>query len=90
LNHTTLTLEPLAARNRKVAGLIIGAWPARPDEIEQSNRSELGRLAPLLGTLPAGAGALEPEAFRSMTAHRLQNITTGRVPPTVAQTSRQA
>jgi dethiobiotin synthase len=65
LNHTALTLEALAARNRETAGLIIGAWPVRPNEVEASNRIELEHRAPLLGALPEGAGALDAEVFKA-------------------------
>jgi dethiobiotin synthetase len=65
LNHTALTLAALSARNREVAGLVIGAWPDQPDEIEESNRLELGRLAPLLGKLPAGARLLDQTTFKA-------------------------
>lgn len=65
LNHTALTLEALERRVLRVAGLIIGAWPSEPAEIELSNRDEIAVMAPLLGTIPAGAGALAPTVFRS-------------------------
>ncbi len=64
LNHTALTLTALSTRNREVAGLIIGAWPARPDEIDESNRVELGRLSRLLGAVPGNAGRLDTAAFQ--------------------------
>ena len=65
LNHTALTLAALSTRKRKVTGLIIGAWPTHPNEVETSNRHELGRLAPLWGALPPRAGAMEPGAFQA-------------------------
>jgi dethiobiotin synthetase len=65
LNHTTLTLEALSARNRQVAGLIIGAWPPHPSDVDESNRLALARLAPLLGAIPARSGLLEPAAFQA-------------------------
>ena len=65
LNHTALTLAALSARDRELAGLIIGAWPHQPDEIETSNRAELGRLAPMLGALPDRSGQLAPAAFQA-------------------------
>ncbi len=71
LNHTALTLAALSARNREVAGLIIGSWPEQPDEVEQSNRLELARSAPLLGALPDGAGLLDPSAFRAAASNWL-------------------
>ena len=61
LNHTALTLEAL--RRRGVAAcVVIGAWPARPELVHRTNAEDLG---PLAGVVPDGAGALEPEAFRS-------------------------
>lgn len=65
LNHAALTLEALTSRNREIVGLIIGSWPAQPDEVHLSNRSDLSRMAPVLATLPAGAGALERPAFQA-------------------------
>ncbi|MBO0767086.1 MAG: dethiobiotin synthase [Solirubrobacterales bacterium] len=66
LNHTALTLEALRARDRPVAGLIIGSWPHEPDLNELSNREALLQFGvPLLGAIPAGAGSLEPAAFRA-------------------------
>ena len=66
LNTTALTLEALAHRGLALAGVVIGAWPAEPDLACRSNVSDLEMLAarPLLGALPAGAGALAPAEFR--------------------------
>ncbi len=66
LNTTALTLEALAHRGLALAGVVIGAWPADPDLACRSNISDLEMLAarPLLGALPAGAGALSPDDFR--------------------------
>jgi dethiobiotin synthetase len=56
LNHTALTLEALAHRGIPVAGLVIGAWPAEPTDVETSNRRHLTALPhAFLGALPAGA-----------------------------------
>lgn len=65
LNATALTLEALAHRGLQLAGLVIGAWPPDPDLACRSNVSDLEMLAarPLLGALPAGAGALGAKAF---------------------------
>lgn len=57
LNHTALTLEALAAQHVSCAGLVIGSWPGQPGPVETSNRSALGRLAPVRAALPAGAAA---------------------------------
>jgi dethiobiotin synthetase len=66
LNATALTLEALAARAVPVHGLVIGSWPAEPDLAARCNVEDLRAMAPLLGALPAGAGALGREAFRSV------------------------
>lgn len=64
LNHTLLTLEALASRGLRVGGTVIGAWPASPDRIDESNAAFLSRLdVPLLGSIPDGAGELDREAF---------------------------
>lgn len=65
LNHTALTLEAMAHRGLRLAGLVIGAWPARPDLACRSNVRDLETLAarPLAGALPDGAGRLDPAAF---------------------------
>ncbi len=68
LNHTALTLEALAARGVPCAGVVIGSWSVRPDAVDVSNRAALARLAPLRAVLPAGAGALDADAFAAMSA----------------------
>jgi dethiobiotin synthetase len=71
LNSTALTLEVMAGRGLRLAGLVIGAWPAAPDLACRSNVADLERLAgrPLGGALPAGA-ADRPD-FRSVARHGL-------------------
>ncbi|TXS28579.1 ATP-dependent dethiobiotin synthetase BioD [Streptomyces sp. ms191] len=66
LNSTTLTAEALRARGVAQLGVVIGSWPAAPDLAERCNLTDLPEAAgaPLLGAVPAGAGALEPAAFR--------------------------
>jgi len=68
LNHTALTLEALERKGLSCAGLVIGAWPQSPGAAENYNRGALDRLAPVRAVLPAGAAALEPEAFAAMSA----------------------
>jgi dethiobiotin synthetase len=65
LNHTALTLEALANRGVELSGVVIGSWPSDPGLAERSNLRDLETLAarPLLGALPAGAGALDAPAF---------------------------
>jgi dethiobiotin synthetase len=57
LNATALTLEVMANRGVRLAGLVIGAWPDEPDLACRSNVADLERLAarPLGGALRAGA-----------------------------------
>lgn len=59
LNATALTLEVLAGRGLRFAGLVVGCWPAAPDLASRCNVADLERLAgrPLGGALPAGAPA---------------------------------
>ncbi len=68
LNHTALTLEALTARQIDSAGLVIGAWPARPGPVELGNRKALALLAPLRAKLPSGLGSLTAPAFESASA----------------------
>jgi dethiobiotin synthetase len=68
LNHTALTLEALGAQGIPCAGLVIGAWPREPGVAEAGNRDALARLGEVRAVLPAGAGALGPEEFESLSA----------------------
>lgn len=68
LNHTALTLEALATHAVSCAGLVIGSWPPRPGLVETSNRSALGKLAPVRATLPAGAASMTDFAAMSAEA----------------------
>ena len=65
LNHTELTVGALQARGIPVRGLVIGSWPDSPGLAETCNREDLPRVTgvPLLGAVPAGAGALGREEF---------------------------
>ncbi|TDC12453.1 ATP-dependent dethiobiotin synthetase BioD [Streptomyces sp. 8K308] len=67
LNTTALTVEALRARRLVCPGVVIGSWPHRPDLAARCNLDDLPRVAdaPLLGAIPAGAGALPPDAFRA-------------------------
>jgi dethiobiotin synthetase len=69
LNHTLLTLEALQRRSLPVAGLVIGAWPQEPTDIELDNQRYLNDLpAPFLGMVPAAASALHPQEFRALSS----------------------
>ena len=67
LNHTALTAEALASRSLPLLGVVVGSYPTEPGMAEQSNLLDLPRVAnaPLLGTLPSGAGALSAGEFGS-------------------------
>ncbi|MFF5571821.1 dethiobiotin synthase [Streptomyces luteogriseus] len=73
LNTTELTARELRARGLDLAGIVIGSWPADPDLAARCNLADLPDVAgaPLLGSVPAGSGALSPTAFRSSAPHWL-------------------
>ncbi len=66
LNHATLTVRAILARDFEVAGVVVGSWPESPGLAERQNLEDLPRLTgvPLLGKIPAGAGSLPPVDFR--------------------------
>ena len=65
LNHTALTVQAIERAGVRCAGIVIGSWPADPGLAELCNLEELGEAAgaPLLGRVPAGAGALSRAEF---------------------------
>ncbi|MFE1315050.1 dethiobiotin synthase [Streptomyces sp. NPDC058755] len=67
LNTTELTARELGARGLEPVGVVIGSWPDAPDLASRCNVMDLPEVAaaPLLGALPAGAGALQPADFRT-------------------------
>lgn len=67
LNHTELTVNALRSAGCEVAGLVIGSWPSQPDLVMTCNLDDLPRLsgAPVLATLPAGAGSYAPDQFQA-------------------------
>ena len=67
LNAAELTVEAARARGLDVVGLIGGSLPAQPDLATRLNLEELPHVTgvPLLGCIPAGAGAMNQEQFRS-------------------------
>jgi dethiobiotin synthetase len=67
LNHSMLTVRALRAAQVPVQGLVIGAWPADPGLAEQCNLEDLPEVTgvPVIGRVPAGAGALSQQAFRA-------------------------
>jgi dethiobiotin synthetase len=50
-----------------LAGIVIGSWPDFPDLASRCNLADLPLVAeaPLLGALPAGAGAYDVTDFRA-------------------------
>ncbi|MGW9399331.1 dethiobiotin synthase, partial [Streptomyces sp. NPDC055642] len=66
LNATELTARELRRRGLDLAGVVIGSWPDGPDLAARCNLLDLPDVAaaPLLGAVPAGAGALDPTGFR--------------------------
>ncbi|WP_141012828.1 dethiobiotin synthase [Nocardioides sambongensis] len=70
LNHATLTVATLRAAGFEPAGLVIGAWPASPGLAERCNLEDLPRVTgtPLLTRIPEGAGAWDPDRFRTAAA----------------------
>ena len=73
LNASALTVEALHTRGLTCAGLVIGAWPRRPDLAARENLRDLPAVTgvPLLGALPDGAGTLDREAFARVARHGL-------------------
>lgn len=67
LNTTALTSEALRARGLGCLGVVVGSMPAEPDLAMRCNLGDLPVVAgaPLLGVVPAGAGALAPADFRA-------------------------
>ncbi|MFF4506840.1 dethiobiotin synthase [Streptomyces sp. NPDC001401] len=67
LNTTELTARELRSRRLDLAGIVIGSWPDSPDLASRCNVTDLPDVAeaPLLGALPAGAGALTSADFRA-------------------------
>ncbi|WP_320784687.1 dethiobiotin synthase [Streptomyces sp. CRN 30] len=67
LNTTELTARELRGRGLDLTGVVIGSWADAPDLASRCNLADLPVVAgaPLLGAVPADAGALEPAAFRA-------------------------
>ncbi|MFF5146344.1 dethiobiotin synthase [Streptomyces sp. NPDC013157] len=67
LNTTELTARELRRSELELLGVVIGSWPNSPDLASRCNVADLPEVAgaPLLGALPAGAGALAPADFRA-------------------------
>jgi dethiobiotin synthetase len=80
LNMTALTAEALRARGLEQLGVVVGSWPGEPDLAARCNLADLPDAAgaPLLGVVPAGAGALAPVEFRRSVAAWLAPCLGGR------------
>lgn len=75
LNHTGLTVAALRARDLEPAGLVIGSWPLEPALADCCNLEDLPRTGvPVLGRVPAGAGSIDPAAFRATAPRWLTNL----------------
>jgi len=71
LNHAALSSEALTSRRVRCAGLVIGMWPAQPDEAARANLSDLPDYCgvPLRGRVPEGAGAMHARDFCQQAPH---------------------
>ncbi|GAA3029265.1 dethiobiotin synthase [Streptomyces glomeratus] len=67
LNTTELTAREVRRRGLELTGVVIGSWPGTADLASRCNLADLPVVAqaPLLGALPAGAGAYAPADFRA-------------------------
>jgi dethiobiotin synthetase len=84
LNTAALTAEALARRGLTHAGIVVGAYPEEPDLAERTNLADLPTVtgAPLLGVLPAGLGAADPQRFVEAARCGLHPVLGGQwVPP---------
>ena len=84
LNTAALTAEALAHRGLTHAGSVVGAYPQHPDLAERTNLADLPVVtgAPLLGVLPAGLGAADPDGFLTTARCGLHPVLGGQwVPP---------
>lgn len=65
LSDTELTVRAIESAGLRCAGVVIGSWPEVPGLVERCNLEELPRLTgvPVVGQVPAAAGALSPADF---------------------------
>ncbi|MEV0360571.1 dethiobiotin synthase [Nocardia sp. NPDC050697] len=70
LNHSELTVRALDSAGIPCAGLVIGSWPHTPDLAAECNRDDLPRVTgvPVVGAIPAGAGAWDRARFTAAAA----------------------
>lgn len=67
LNHTELTVAAIHAAGHRTAGLVLGTVPTKLGLAERCNLDELPRVTavPVIGSIPAGAGAWGPDRFQT-------------------------
>jgi dethiobiotin synthetase len=76
LNHTTLTLEALAARHIP-ACVVLGSWPKSPEIVHRTNLRDLpGRLA---GAIPENAASIDAKVFQHDAGNWLAPLLHGRL-----------
>jgi dethiobiotin synthetase len=65
LNSTALTCDAIRDRGLRLAGVVVGSFPAEPDLASSTNLEDLPAYAsaPLLGVMPAAIGHATPEEF---------------------------
>jgi len=65
LNDSELAVRAVRDAGLHCAGLVVGSLPPEPDLATRCNLDDLPRLCgvPVLGAVPAGAGAMEPAEF---------------------------
>ncbi|HET6876496.1 MAG TPA: dethiobiotin synthase [Jatrophihabitans sp.] len=71
LNHTALTVARIADEHLRLAGIVLGSWPERPDLAMRCNLADLAAMSPdgtLAGALPAGLAAMGDFARRARAA----------------------
>lgn len=70
LNHSGLTVDAIQRRGLNVEGVVIGSWPEAPDLAVEQNLLDLPVMtaAPILGRIPEGAGAWDPDTFQDRAA----------------------
>lgn len=76
LNHSALTVDAVRARRLPVLGLVIGSASAEPGLAERLNLEDLPAYTgvPLLGSVPEGAAAVDPDEFRARAAGWLPGL----------------
>ncbi|MFL6022294.1 MAG: dethiobiotin synthase [Marmoricola sp.] len=73
LNHSALTVQAIQHRSLPVLGVVIGSWPEDPDLAAEQNLLDLPLITgvPVLGRIPAGAGAFDGDTFVAQAAEWL-------------------